>query len=66
MRSRASGFEIAMSPLAGFLSHASLESGERQAGEGTDSIQMMTVHAAKGLEFSAVFVTGLEEGLFPA
>ncbi|HZH05320.1 MAG TPA: UvrD-helicase domain-containing protein, partial [Lautropia sp.] len=57
--------QIALSPLAGFLAHASLESGERQAGEGTDSIQMMTVHAAKGLEFSAVFVTGLEEGLFP-
>jgi DNA helicase-2/ATP-dependent DNA helicase PcrA len=57
--------QVALSPLAGFLAHASLESGERQAGEGIDSIQMMTVHAAKGLEFSAVFVTGLEEGLFP-
>jgi len=57
--------QVALSPLAGFLAHASLESGERQAGEGTEAIQMMTVHAAKGLEFSAVFVTGLEEGLFP-
>ncbi|MEO6271361.1 MAG: UvrD-helicase domain-containing protein [Lautropia sp.] len=57
--------QIALSPLAGFLAHASLESGERQAGEGVDSIQMMTVHAAKGLEFNSVFVTGLEEGLFP-
>jgi DNA helicase-2/ATP-dependent DNA helicase PcrA len=57
--------DIALSPLAGFLAHASLESGERQAGEGTDSVQMMTVHAAKGLEFDSVFVTGLEEGLFP-
>ena len=57
--------QIALSPLAGFLAHASLESGERQAGEGVDSIQMMTVHAAKGLEFNTVFVTGLEEGLFP-
>ena len=56
---------IALSPLAGFLAHASLESGEGRAGEGTDSVQMMTVHAAKGLEFDAVFVTGLEEGLFP-
>ncbi len=55
----------AMSPLAGFLAHASLESGETQAGEGTDAVQMMTVHAAKGLEFDVVFVTGLEEGLFP-
>ena len=57
--------QVALSPLAGFLAYASLESGERQAGEGVDSVQMMTVHAAKGLEFDAVFVTGLEEGLFP-
>ncbi len=57
--------QVALSPLAGFLAHASLESGERQAGEGMEAIQMMTVHAAKGLEFSSVFVTGLEEGLFP-
>src|SRR5690606_866979 len=35
----------------------------RQAGQ--DAIQLMTVHAAKGLEFDTVFVTGLEEGLFP-
>jgi DNA helicase-2/ATP-dependent DNA helicase PcrA len=56
---------LALSPLAGFLAHASLESGETQAGEGSDAVQMMTVHAAKGLEFDAVFVTGLEEGLFP-
>ncbi len=53
------------SSLAGFLAHASLESGENQAGEGTDALQLMTVHSAKGLEFDAVFVTGLEEGLFP-
>ncbi|HVQ62720.1 MAG TPA: 3'-5' exonuclease, partial [Burkholderiales bacterium] len=51
--------------LSAFLAHASLESGENQAAEGTDALQMMTVHSAKGLEFSAVFVTGLEEGLFP-
>jgi DNA helicase-2/ATP-dependent DNA helicase PcrA len=51
--------------LAGFLAHASLESGEHQAGEGTDALQLMTVHSAKGLEFDVVFVTGLEEGLFP-
>jgi DNA helicase-2/ATP-dependent DNA helicase PcrA len=53
------------SPLASFLAHASLEAGENQAGEGTDALQLMTVHAAKGLEFDAVFITGLEEGLFP-
>jgi DNA helicase-2/ATP-dependent DNA helicase PcrA len=51
--------------LAGFLAHASLESGENQAGEGSDALQMMTVHSAKGLEFHVVFITGLEEGLFP-
>ena len=53
------------SPLAGFLSHASLEAGDNQAQAGQDALQLMTVHAAKGLEFHAVFVTGLEEGLFP-
>ena len=52
-------------PLAAFLSHASLEAGDNQALEGTDAMQLMTVHAAKGLEFDAVFITGLEEGLFP-
>ena len=51
--------------LAAFLSHASLEAGEREAGAGQDALQLMTVHSAKGLEFHAVFVTGLEEGLFP-
>jgi DNA helicase II / ATP-dependent DNA helicase PcrA len=54
-----------MTPLAGFLSHASLEAGESQAQAGQDAVQLMTVHAAKGLEFAAVFITGLEEGLFP-
>ena len=54
-----------MSPLAAFLTHASLEAGDNQAQAGTDAIQLMTVHSAKGLEFDAVFITGLEEGLFP-
>ena len=52
-------------PLAAFLSHASLEAGEHQANEGQDAVQLMTVHTAKGLEFDAVFITGLEHGLFP-
>jgi superfamily I DNA/RNA helicase len=51
--------------LAAFLSHASLEAGEREAGPGQDALQLMTVHSAKGLEFTAVFISGLEEGLFP-
>ena len=54
-----------MSPLSAFLSHASLEAGDNQAQVGQDALQMMTVHSAKGLEFDAVFITGLEEGLFP-
>ncbi len=53
------------SPLAAFLTHASLEAGDNQANAGQDAIQLMTVHSAKGLEFDAVFITGLEEGLFP-
>ena len=52
-------------PLNAFLAHAALESGENQAGEGADALQMMTVHSAKGLEFHCVFISGLEEGLFP-
>ena len=52
-------------PLEAFLAHAALESGEGQAGEWEDCVQMMTLHMAKGLEFPVVFLTGLEEGLFP-
>lgn len=54
-----------LTPLAAFLSHAALEAGDNQAQVGQDAVQLMTVHAAKGLEFDAVFITGLEEGLFP-
>jgi DNA helicase-2/ATP-dependent DNA helicase PcrA len=53
------------SALAAFLAHASLEAGEHQAAAGADALQLMTVHSAKGLEFHTVFITGLEEGLFP-
>ena len=56
---------VEVSPLAAFLSHASLEAGDNQAQAGQDAVQLMTVHSAKGLEFIAVFITGLEEGLFP-
>jgi DNA helicase II / ATP-dependent DNA helicase PcrA len=65
--SAAAGFEheTELSDLAAFLSHASLEAGEHEAGPGDDALQLMTVHSAKGLEFKAVFVCGLEEGLFP-
>lgn len=56
---------MVLSPLSGFLSHAVLEAGESQANAGQEAVQLMTVHAAKGLEFRTVFITGLEEGLFP-
>jgi len=54
-----------LSPLEAFLAHAALEAGEGQADEWEDCVQMMTLHNAKGLEFPVVFLTGLEEGLFP-
>jgi len=56
----------AMSELVAFLAHASLEAGEGQAEAGSDGVQLMTLHSAKGLEFELVFVVGLEEGLFPS
>ena len=52
-------------PVSAFLAHASLEAGDTQAAEGRAALQMMTVHSSKGLEFDYVFMTGLEEGLFP-
>ncbi len=55
----------AMQPLDAFLAHAVLESGEGQADEWDDCVQMMTLHSAKGLEFPVVFLVGLEDGLFP-
>jgi DNA helicase-2/ATP-dependent DNA helicase PcrA len=51
--------------LTAFLAHAALEAGDHQADAGADALQLMTVHSAKGLEFHSVFVSGLEEGLFP-
>lgn len=51
--------------LAEFLAHSVLESLDNQAGIHEKSVQLMTVHAAKGLEFKVVFVVGLEDGLFP-
>jgi len=51
--------------LAAFLAHASLEAGEHLSSGNQDALQLMTVHSAKGLEFHSVFLSGLEEGLFP-
>ncbi|MBZ2188913.1 DNA helicase II [Alcanivorax sp. JB21] len=59
------GQEGGADALTAFLDHAALESGERQAGEHDEAVQMMTLHSAKGLEFPVVFMSGMEEGLFP-
>ena len=54
-----------MEPLPAFLAHAALESGETQASEHSDCVNLMTLHSAKGLEFPNVYLIGMEEGLFP-
>ncbi|MCX7258397.1 MAG: UvrD-helicase domain-containing protein, partial [Polaromonas sp.] len=54
-----------LSPLLAFLTHAALEAGDNQAQAGQDAVQLMTVHSSKGLEFDGVFITGLEDGVFP-
>jgi DNA helicase II / ATP-dependent DNA helicase PcrA len=57
---------LELDPLTAFLTHAALESGETQSGPGEDGVQLMTLHAAKGLEFPVVFMVGMEQGLFPS
>ncbi|MFN3580479.1 MAG: DNA helicase II [Pseudomonas sp.] len=57
--------EVEGDTLLAFLAHASLEAGETQADRFEDSVQLMTLHSAKGLEFPLVFLAGVEEGLFP-
>ena len=52
-------------PLAAFLAYAALESKEEQGEAYEDCVQLMTLHAAKGLEFPVVFLVGMEEELFP-
>jgi len=58
--------EEELTELTGFLTHASLESGESQADEYEPAVQLMTMHSAKGLEFPLVFIAGVEEGMFPS
>ena len=53
------------SPLAAFLDQAALDAGDAQADDHQDSVQLMTLHSAKGLEFPQVYLAGVEEGLFP-
>jgi len=52
--------------LSAFVDHVALEAGEMQADRDSDAVQLMTIHASKGLEFPVVYLTGLEEGLFPS
>ena len=51
--------------LPQFLDQVALDSGDRQADEDQDAVQLMTLHSAKGLEFPLVFIAGVEENLFP-
>ncbi len=62
----AEDIEAAFSELTAFLAHAALEAGESQGEAWEDCVQLMTLHSAKGLEFSLVFLVGLEDGLFPS
>jgi DNA helicase-2/ATP-dependent DNA helicase PcrA len=55
-----------ISEMAAFLSYAALEAGEGQGEAWDDCVQLMTLHAAKGLEFPCVFLVGMEDGLFPS
>ena len=57
--------EDAPSPIEGFLTQATLEAGDKNEDAGVDAVQLMTVHAAKGLEFKYVYIIGAEEGIFP-
>lgn len=54
-----------LTPLEQFLDSAALDAGDAQADEHEDSVQLMTLHSAKGLEFPLVFLAGMEENLFP-
>lgn len=51
--------------LEKFMESAALASDQDELKDDTDAVRLMTVHAAKGLEFLQVFIVGLEEGLFP-
>ncbi|WP_148864525.1 DNA helicase II [Marinobacter fonticola] len=57
--------EDGIDPLSEFIAQAALDAGESQADDNQDSVQLMTLHSAKGLEFPMVFLAGVEEGLFP-
>ncbi len=58
--------ETELTTLAAFLAYAVLESGEMQDTTEPTFVHLMTLHAAKGLEFTYVFLVGMEEGVFPS
>ncbi len=64
--SRTEDVDESMPELVAFLGYAALEAGESQADVGSDAVQLMTLHSAKGLEFPLVVLAGVEEGLFPS
>ncbi|CAA9320544.1 MAG: ATP-dependent DNA helicase UvrD/PcrA, partial [uncultured Gemmatimonadaceae bacterium] len=57
--------EVGLTPLDHFLQRATLVAGVDALDANADAVTMMTLHNAKGLEFPIVFLTGLEDGLFP-
>lgn len=59
------GGEVGLTPLDHFLQRAMLVAGTDQLDQSADAVTLMTLHNAKGLEFPVVFITGLEDALFP-
>jgi DNA helicase-2/ATP-dependent DNA helicase PcrA len=59
------GGEVGLTPLDNFLQRTALVADIDSHDPATDAVTLMTVHNAKGLEFPIVFITGLEDGLFP-
>jgi DNA helicase-2/ATP-dependent DNA helicase PcrA len=57
--------EVGLRPLDHFLQRAQLVAGADDLGGDADAVTLMTLHNAKGLEYPVVFLTGLEDGLFP-
>jgi DNA helicase-2/ATP-dependent DNA helicase PcrA len=68
LMTKAAAFDEENSPasLSGFLQEVSLVADIDQLDESAPTIAMMTLHSAKGLEFPCIFITGMEEGLFPS